>query len=281
MKARSRLSRKLVNAIALLAATLSALVGIIFLLWIIFEITQKGIGSINWSFFTELPTPPGEPGGGLGNAILGSFIITLIAMILGVPIGILAGTYLSEFGQGHYADLVRFITNIFVSAPSIVVGVFVYAVMVVPMKRFSGLSGGISLAIIMFPVIARTTEEILNLVPVALREAALALGAPYWKMVVTVVYRAARTGIITGVMLAVARVSGETAPLLFTALNSPYWPTGLSEPMANLTVTIFNYAMSPYEDWQAKAWAGAFLITAAILGLSIVSKVMVQKGGRH
>ena len=278
MKKRSPALRKAKNLVALLSAGLSAAIGIFFLIWILWEITDKGISSINWEFFTELPTPPGEPGGGLGNAILGSVIITLIATLLGVPIGVLAGTYLAEFGHGKFGGLIRFITNTFVSAPSIVVGVFVYAIMVVPMKNFSGLAGGVSLGIIMLPVVTRTTEEILRLVPVGLREAALALGAPYWKMIVSIVYRAARTGMITGIILAVARVSGETAPLLFTALNSPYWPSGLTEPMANLTVTIFNYAMSPYEDWQAKAWGGAFLITIAILALNIFSRFLAQRG---
>ncbi len=278
MKKRSPTLRKAKNLVALLSAGLSAAIGIFFLIWILWEITDKGISSINWEFFTELPTPPGEPGGGLGNAILGSVIITLIATLLGVPIGVLAGTYLAEFGHGKFGGLIRFITNTFVSAPSIVVGVFVYAIMVVPMKNFSGLAGGVSLGIIMLPVVTRTTEEILRLVPVGLREAALALGAPYWKMIVSIVYRAARTGMITGIILAVARVSGETAPLLFTALNSPYWPSGLTEPMANLTVTIFNYAMSPYEDWQAKAWGGAFLITIAILALNIFSRFLAQRG---
>jgi len=280
MTLRSRSLRKFVNLVALICASVSALIGIFFLVWILWEITGKGISSVNWEFFSELPTPPGEPGGGLANAIVGSIIITLLAMVLGVPIGILAGTYLSEFGHGRFADLIRFITNTFVSAPSIVVGVFVYSIMVVPMKSFSGLAGGVSLGIIMLPVITRTTEEILRLVPIGLREAALALGTPYWKMVVSIVYRAAKTGMITGVILAVARVSGETAPLLFTALNSPYWPSGLTEPMANLTVTIFNYAMSPYEDWQAKAWGGAFLITAAILAINILSRVFVQRGSK-
>ena len=278
LKKRSPTLRKAKNLLALLSAGLSAAIGIFFLIWILWEITDKGISSINWEFFTELPTPPGEPGGGLGNAILGSVIITLIATLLGVPIGVLAGTYLAEFGHGKFGGLIRFITNTFVSAPSIVVGVFVYAIMVVPMKNFSGLAGGVSLGIIMLPVVTRTTEEILRLVPVGLREAALALGAPYWKMIVSIVYRAARTGMITGIILAVARVSGETAPLLFTALNSPYWPSGLTEPMANLTVTIFNYAMSPYEDWQAKAWGGAFLITIAILALNIFSRFLAQRG---
>lgn len=280
MTLRSRSLRKFVNLVALICAGLSAFIGIFFLVWILWEITGKGISSINWDFFSELPTPPGEPGGGLANAIVGSIIITLLAMVLGVPIGILAGTYLSEFGHGRFADLIRFITNTFVSAPSIVVGVFVYSIMVVPMKSFSGLAGGVSLGIIMLPVITRTTEEILRLVPVGLREAALALGTPYWKMVVSIVYRAAKTGMITGVILAVARVSGETAPLLFTALNSPYWPSGLTEPMANLTVTIFNYAMSPYDDWQAKAWGGAFLITATILAINILSRLFAQRGSK-
>ncbi len=280
MRRRSRIVRKTVNVLALTASGLSAAAGLVFLIWILFDVLVKGISAVNWHFFTELPVPPGEEGGGLANAILGTVIITIIATGFGVPLGILAGTYLAEFGHGKLGGIIRFLTNTFVSAPSIVIGVFVYAILVVPMGNFSGFSGGISLAIIMVPVVTRTTEEMLRLVPSSMREAALALGAPYWHMVWNVVYRSAKTGMLTGIILAVARVSGETAPLLFTALNSPYWPTDVFQPMANLTVTIFNYAMSPYEDWQSKAWGGALVITIAVLLMNIGARGLVQRLGR-
>ena len=270
------LERRLKNGLALFASSMSAALGLAVLAWILFEILVKGARAIDWAFFTELPNPPGVPGGGLGNAVLGTAVITLVAALLGVPLGILAGTYLSEFGMGRFGAWVRFLTNIFVSAPSIVVGVFIYALVVVPMGRFSGLAGAVSLAVIMLPVVTRTTEEMLRLVPSGLREAALALGAPYWHVVVWVVYRGAGAGIVTGVLLAVARVAGETAPLLFTALNSPYWPSGLDQPMANLTVTIFNYAMSPYEDWQVKAWGGALVITVVVLAVNLFARVLAR-----
>lgn len=280
MRARSHLVRKVVNGVALFASGLAAVVGLVFLVWILFEVLRQGAAAINWAFFTELPVPPGEFGGGLANAIVGTLIITLMATVLGVPIGVLAGTYLSEFGRGRLSEVIRFLANTFVSAPSIVIGVFVYAVLVVPTKGFSGLAGGVSLAIIMIPVVTRTTEEMLRLVPNPVREAALALGAPYWHMVWHVAYRSAKAGMMTGILLAVARVSGETAPLLFTSLNSPYWPAGLLHPMANLTVTIFNYAMSPYEDWQVKAWGGALIITCGVLAANIMARVLVHRIGR-
>ena len=276
MRPRSQASRKLVNFLSLLASGCAALIGIAFLVWILWDVVAQGISAINWQFFTQLPAPPGIKGGGLANAILGTIIITVIATVLGVPIGILAGTYLSEFGSGKLAATVRFLSDIFVSAPSIVIGVFVYAILVLPMHSFSGLAGGVSLAIIMIPVVTRTTEEMLRLVPNQMREAALALGAPYWHMVWNVAYRSAKAGMLTGILLAIARVAGETAPLLFTALNSPYWPQGLTKPMANLTVTIFNYAMSPYSDWQAKAWGGALVITVGVLAANIFARVVIS-----
>ncbi len=280
MRARSPAVRKGINLLALTGSAAAAFIGLAFLVWIIAEVFYRGIGAINWDFFTQLPAPPGEEGGGLANAMLGTVIITAIATVLGVLLGVLAGTYLGEFRHTRIADVVRFLSNIFVSAPSIVIGIFVYAILVVPLGNFSGLAGAVSLAIIMLPVITRTTEEMLRLVPTGLRESALALGAPYWHMVWHVVYRSARTGMLTGIILAVARVSGETAPLLFTALNSPYWPTGLLEPMANLTVTIFNYAMSPYEDWQTKAWGGSLIIAVIVLLMNIGTRTMVHRMGR-
>jgi phosphate transport system permease protein len=270
-------ARKLTNALALVSSALATLVGLAFLTWILVVIGTKGAAAINWGMLSRLPAPPGIPGGGLANALLGTLAITTLATVLAVPIGLLAGIHLSEYGErSPIAAPVRFLANVFVSAPSIVVGVFVYAVMVVPMGRFSGLAGGVSLAIIMLPVVTRVAEDVLKLVPVELREAALALGAPYWHVVLHVVLRGGRAGLVTGCLLAVARVAGETAPLLFTALNSPYWPKELDEPTANLTVTIFNYAMSPYDDWQTQAWGGALLLTLSVLVLNISARILFR-----
>lgn len=271
------MKRKAVNTVALAAAVLSAAFGIVFLFWILKDVLVMGLPAINLSFFTELPAPPGTEGGGLANAILGTFTITVIATAIGVPAGILAGTYLSEYGRkSRVADVVRFISDILVSAPSIVVGVFVYAVIVKPLGGFSAIAGAVALAIIMLPVVTRTAEEMLKLVPNATREAALALGAPHWKVTVLVVYRGAIRGITTGVLLAVARVSGETAPLLFTSFNNSFWNFKLTEPTATLTVTIFNYAMGPYEDWHAKAWGAALLITSAVLLVNVFARVILR-----
>jgi len=264
------------NRAVMVMSGLAAAIGLFFLIWILGYVTVKGIGAINWSFFTQLPSPPGVEGGGLSSAIVGTLIMTVLAALMAVPVGIIAGTYLSEFGRdSRLGHTVRFLSDILVSAPSIVIGVFVYLVMVKPLGGFSGLAGAVSLAIIMLPVVTRTTEEMLRLVPGEMREAALALGAPYWHTMMRVVFRAATAGLLTGVLLAVARVSGETAPLLFTALNSPYWGN-LNQPMSNLTVTLFNYAMSPYDDWHAKAWGAAFLITASVLTVTIVTRFILR-----
>lgn len=274
-------TRERVNAAVIGISTLAALAGLGMLVWILGDVALKGVRAINWDFFTALPAPPGEGGGGLANAIVGTLVLTVVAALLAVPFGVLAGTYLAEWGQaGRFGAAVRYVSDILVSAPSIVVGVFVYLVMVEPMGNFSGLSGAVALGIIMIPVVTRTTEEMLRLVPPEMREATLALGAPYWKMMLGVIYRAAAAGMLTGILLAVARVSGETAPLLFTSLNSPYWMESLNEPVANLTVTLFNYAMSPYDDWHAMAWGAAFLITAAVLALTVLSRMMLLKKTR-
>jgi phosphate transport system permease protein len=258
-------------------SSLAAFVGIAALVWILFVIFTKGAAALNWSFFTKLPAPPGMPGGGLGNAILGTLIVTVLATVLGVPVGLAAGVYLSEVGRKtKLASAARFMTNVLMGVPSIIIGVFVYAIVVIRAGNFSGYAGALALALIMLPVVASTTEDMLRMVPDSLRESALALGAPQWKVTLGVVFRAARAGLITGVLLAVARVSGETAPLLFTALNSPYWPGSVNEPMANLTVTIFNYAMSPYPDWQTMAWGASFLITAGVLGVTIATRAIIS-----
>lgn len=259
-------------------SVMGASIGLFFLVWIIFEVMKQGLGAFNLSFFTELPTPPGVPGGGLGNAILGTVILTALGAAIGTPIGLLAGIYLAEFGKGSiFASVIRFLNNTLVGIPSIIVGVFVYTLMVVPTKTFSTYAGAVSLAIIMLPVVVRTTEDMLKMVPDALRESGLALGLPRWRVTVSIVFKAARGGLITGVLLAVARISGETAPLLFTALNSQYWIGSLNEPVSNLTVTIFNYAMSPYDDWIEKAWGASLLIMAGVLLLTITSRYFLNR----
>jgi phosphate transport system permease protein len=280
MRARSIAGRKAVNGVVTGLAGMAAGIGLLILLWILITVAQRGLAAINWDFFTSLPGPPGSTGGGLANAIVGTIIITALAVLMGVPVGILAGTYLAEFGQdSRFANTVRFLANVLMGAPSIVIGMFVYTLLVVPMGGFSGLAGAVALAIIMLPLIARTTEDMLKLVPNSLRESALALGAPEHKMIFQVTFRAARGGLLTGVILAAARVSGETAPLLFTTLNSPYWSLALNKPMSNLTVTIFNYAMSPYSDWQAKAWGASLLITAGVLLLNLTARFLTRE--RH
>ncbi len=272
--------RKAVNIIALGVSALSAAFGIFFLVWILKDVLFLGLPALSADFFTQLPAPPGVEGGGVANAILGTFLITAIATLMGVPSGILAGTYLSEYGRGgRVASVVRFLSDILVSAPSIVIGVFVYAILVKPFGGFSALAGAVALSIIMLPVVIRTAEEMLKLVPDSTREAALALGAPHWKVTVHIVYRGALRGITTGVMLAVARVSGETAPLLFTSFNNSFWNLNVTEPTATLTITIFNYAMAPYEDWHQVAWGAAFLITAVLLCVTILAKIIVRKAG--
>jgi len=272
--------RHIKNNIVKVISTLTASVGLFFLCWILYEVLKRGIGAYNWAFFTQLPTPPGIMGGGLVNAMVGTVLITLLATCVGTPLGILSGVYLSEFGKGtRIASAIRFINNVLVGIPSIIIGMFIYTLMVAPMKSFSAWAGMVALAIIMLPVMVRTTEDMLNMVPDALRESGLALGAPKWKVTVGVVFRAARSGILTGVLLAVARISGETAPLLFTVLNSPYWMKSLKEPVANLTVTIFNYAMSPYRDWITKAWGASLLIMMAVLGLAVFSRLLLRNKG--
>ncbi len=273
MKHRSLTSRRGTDLGIRIISSLAALLGLAMLGWILGTVLIKGSSAINWEVFTALPAPPGMPGGGLANAILGTLMITLLAVLLGVPVGIAAGVWLAEFGQqAKRAETIRFAANLLMGTPSIIIGIFVYVLLVMTTGNFSGTAGAVALAIIMLPVVARTTEDILVLVPSALREAALALGVPRWKATLGIVFRAARTGLLTGTLLAIARVSGETAPLLFTALNSPYWPGSFHEPTANLTVTIFNYAMSPYDDWQTLAWGASLLITVGVLGTTVVTR---------
>lgn len=275
---KSNTQRIIIDFFVRILSSLSAVVGIFFLAWILFVVISRGIASINTAFFLELPTPPGMEGGGLANAILGTIIITFLASLLGVPVGIMSGVYLSEFGKNRLlGKMVRFTLNVIMGIPSIIIGLFVYTIFVLPFGHFSGYAGGIALAILMIPVVARTTEDMLNMVPNSLRESALAVGAPRWKVTLGIVFRAAKSGMITGTMLAVARVSGETAPLLFTALNSPYWPKSINEPTANLTVTIFNYAMSPFSDWQQMAWGASLLIMIAVLAANIFARIITRE----
>jgi len=277
MKPRPPTGRRLMDLTVSVWSVISALLGIGALIWILSGVIIRGVGALNLDFFTRLPTPPGLGGGGLANAILGTLAMTVAATLISVPIGLLAGIYLAEFGQeSRVADQSRFSANVLMGMPSIIVGVFAYTLVVLPLGHFSGYAGVVALAILMIPVITRTTEDMLRLVPNTLRESALALGAPRWKVTLVVVFRAAKAGLLTGILLAVARVSGETAPLLFTALNSPYWFSSLSGPTPNLTVTIFNYAVSPYEDWQRIAWAASLLITVSVLAFTLSARFILR-----
>ncbi|MGA9754133.1 MAG: phosphate ABC transporter permease PstA [Desulfobaccales bacterium] len=277
MKPRPPTGRRTVDLMVRGWSVISALLGIAALIWILSGVIVRGVGALNLSFFTQLPTPPGMAGGGMANAILGTLAMTIAATLMSVPIGLLSGIYLAEFGQeSRVADNSRFSANVLMGMPSIIIGVFAYTLVVLPLGHFSGYAGAVALAILMIPVVTRTTEDMLRLVPNTLRESALALGAPRWKVTLTVVFRAAKGGLITGILLAVARVSGETAPLLFTALNSPYWVKSLSGPVPNLTVTIFNYAMSPYEDWQQMAWGASLVITVGVLAFTLVARFFLR-----
>ena len=270
-------SRKRLNQIALTLSLLAMLFGVFWLVWILWETIRLGVGGLSAALFTQMTPPPNEPGG-IANAIFGSLVMVMLATFVGTPIGIMAGVYLAEYDpRGWLASTTRFVNDILLSAPSIVIGLFVYAVVVARFKSFSAYAGILALALIVIPVVIRTTENMLALVPAGLREAAYALGTPKWKVITLVTLRAARAGVITGVLLAVARIAGETAPLLFTALNNQFWNGDLSKPMASLPVTIFKFAMSPYENWQQLAWAGVFLITVAVLGLNILARVLTRQ----
>jgi phosphate transport system permease protein len=262
------------NAIALSLSLFATAFGLLWLVLILGALLWKGLGGLSLAVFTEMTPPPGSSGG-LLNAIVGSLILTTIGVAIGAPLGILAGTYMAEYGRfRRLTMIVRFINDILLSAPSIVVGLFVYEIMVARMGHFSAWAGGVALAMLVVPVVVRTTEDMLLLVPNPLREAATAMGMPRWLVIRNVTYRAARAGIVTGVLLAVARISGETAPLLFTALNNQFWSLNLNAPMSSLPTTIFQFALSPYEDWQRLAWTGALLITLAVLALNIVARVL-------
>jgi phosphate transport system permease protein len=271
------LRRRRMNRVMMALSALALAFGLFWLMWILGVLLWNGAGALGPSLFTRMTPPPGSDGG-LANAIYGSVLMAGMGTLIGTPIGVLAGTYLAEYGQrGWLAPATRFINDVLLSAPSIVIGLFVYAVYVARVKHFSGWAGAFALAIIVIPVVVRTTDDMLKLVPNSLREAAVALGCPSWKMITLVCYRAARAGILTGVLLAVARVAGETAPLLFTALNNQFWSSDMDKPLANLPGVIFQFAMSPYEDWHRLAWGGAALITLLVLGINIAARALFSR----
>ena len=270
--------RKAVNAVALTLSMLAMAFGLFWLIWILIETVRLGFGGLTLATFTEMTPAPQADTGGLANAIFGSLLMVSLATFVGTPIGVLAGIYLAEYGQKTWlGHATRFINDILLSAPSIVIGLFIYTTVVARTRTFSAASGVIALALIVIPVVIRTTENMLSLIPNALREAAYALGTPKWKVIMTITLKAARAGVMTGVLLAFARIAGETAPLLFTALSNQFWTASLSEPMASLPVTIFKFAMSPYENWQKLAWAGVFLITLGVLALNILARVLFRQ----
>ena len=270
-------NRRIKNGIALVLSALSAAFGLFWLVWILWTTLLRGIAAMKPGLFTQMTPPPGSDGG-IANALFGSLVMSALAIAIGTPIGIAAGTYLAEFAKKKaIGETIRFVNDILLSAPSIVLGLFVYTLVVRPMGHFSGLAGAIALALIVLPVVVRTTDEMLQLVPSQMREAALSLGVPQWKITVQVLYRSALPGIMTGILLALARISGETAPLLFTALNNQYWTHNLNAPMASVPVVIFQYAMSPYESWQNLAWAGAFVVTIFVLLLGILSRALLLR----
>ncbi|MGH8258346.1 MAG: phosphate ABC transporter permease PstA [Steroidobacteraceae bacterium] len=275
-----RTVRKLTNVLALAASAVATAIGLAFLGAILWTLFKDGLAGFSTALFTGMTPPPGSAGGGLLNAIYGSVVMTLLGILIGGPIGVLAGTYLAEYGRHtRLAAVIRFINDVLLSAPSIIIGLFVYELVVVQMGNFSAISGAIALAIIAIPVIVRTTEDMLNLVPQGMKDASTALGAYPWRTITSIAYPAARSGMVTGLLLAVARISGETAPLLFTALNNQFWSTDLRAPIANLPVVIFQFALSPYANWQQLAWSGALLITLSILLLSIIARVAVSRLG--
>jgi len=277
MDANLHARRRIKDLVAQSLAVLAAVFGLFWLVWIVWTTFSKGIGALNPALFTEMTPPPGDTGG-LLNAFVGSALISLLGIAFGAPIGVLAGTYLAEYSRNSWVgETVRFVNDILLSAPSIVLGLFVYTLVVARMGHFSALAGAIALAFIVLPVVVRTTDEMLALVPQQMREAALSLGVPQWKVTVQVLYRSAMPGIATGILLALARISGETAPLLFTALNNQYWTTNLLAPMANVPVVIFQYAMSPYESWHSLAWAGAFILTMFVLLVGVLARAIVLR----
>lgn len=272
------LQRQIADGVALLFAGAATLFGLVWLFWILWTTFQEGLSALNWRLFTEMTPPPGSTGG-LLNALYGSAVMIVLALAIGAPLGIAAGTYLAENGRySPLAKLVGFLNDVLLSAPSIVIGLFAYVLIVKPAGHFSGFAGAVALAMILLPVVVRTSDEALRLVPDQMREAAFALGVPRWKVTSQILYKAAASSITTGVLLGVARIAGETAPLLFTALSNQFWSADLGAPLANLPVVIFQYAMSPYDDWHALAWAGAFVLTLFVLGLNIAVRLLARRG---
>jgi len=271
------LRRRIVNGIAMILSFTAAVIGLFFLGWILWTTFSKGLPALSWSLFTTTTAPPGEPGG-LANALVGSLVLCLSAVLWATPVGIAAGTYLAEYANHtKRGEVIRFINDILLSAPSIVLGLFIYTIIVRPMESFSAYAGVIALGFIVLPVVVRTTDEMLRLVPTQMREAALSLGVPQWKVTTNVLYRAARSGITTGVLLGLARISGETAPLIFTNTNNQYWSFSPMSPMANIPMTIYEYAKSPFEDWQQLAWAGALLVTLFVLLISVTARIILLR----
>jgi len=268
--------RKIVSAIAEALCAVAVILALLPLAMILFYVIKQGFTSLNWAFFTHMPKPVGEPGGGMANAIVGTLILIGLAATLAVPVGCICGIHLAEYPDSRFASVVRFAADVLNGVPSIVVGIFAFGLVVLPVKRFSAIAGGVALGMLMIPVVVRTTEELLRLVPTGLREAALALGATRARAVFTVIVPAALPGILTGILVATARIAGETAPLLFTALNNSYWSTNITQPIASLTVQVYTYANSPYDDWHRQAWAGAFLLVMITLTLSIIARLAVR-----
>jgi phosphate transport system permease protein len=274
------LRRRLADLVALLFASAATLFGLTWLVWILWTTLSEGAAALSPALFTQMTPPPGSSGG-LLNAFYGSAVMVLLALLIGTPVGIAAGTYLAEQGRhSRLAAAVSFINDILLSAPSIVIGLFVYELVVRPSGHFSGLAGALALAMILLPVVVRTTDEALRLVPNQMREAAFALGVPAWRVTLRIIYKAALSGIVTGILLGLARISGETAPLLFTALNNQFWSASITQPLANVPVVIFQYAMSPYDEWHALAWAGAFVLTIFVLGLNLVVRFFARRGSQ-
>jgi len=269
--------RKRVNAVALTLSLAAMSFGLVWLVWILFETIRLGVGGLSLAVFTQMTPPPQAETGGLANAIFGSLVMVALATFVGTPIGVMAGVYLAEYGQKTWLGRTTgFINDILLSAPSIIIGLFIYAVVVSRFRSFSAIAGILALALIVIPVVIRTTSTMLSLIPSALREAAYALGTPKWKVILSVTLKSARAGVVTGVLLAVARISGETAPLLFTALSNQFWTMDVTQPMASLPVTIFKFAMSPYENWRELAWAGVFIITVGVLALNILARILFR-----
>lgn len=273
----NRAFRKFKSSVAVALCAAAVLVALIPLAMILFYVLKSGVTALDWDFFTKLPKPVGESGGGMANAIVGTLILIGLAALFAVPVGVLCGIHLSEYSDTKFAHLVRFAADVLNGVPSIVIGIFAYGLLVLPFKQFSAVAGGFALGLIMIPVVVRTTEELLRLVPAGLREGALALGATRTRAIFTVILPAAAPGIVTGVLVAIARVAGETAPLLFTAFNNRFWSTRLDQPIASLTVQVFTYAISPYDDWHRQAWAGAFLLVLMILAISMLSRSAIRR----